>query len=112
MEKPTSDETVKPEIIIEAATIDDEIRRVRHNVASFDTITKETLNVVMPKGLDVKHKYNLQDVEKLTREEYDPTFYLAGLERIQVAIPTIQGAIETLGQFQQAGVLNWKIATK
>ena len=102
MEKPISDETAKPEIIVEPATIDDEIRRVRHNIVSFETITNETQNVVMPKGLDVNHKSNLQDAEKLTREEYDPTFYLVGLERVQATLPKILGSIETLRQFQQA----------
>jgi DNA polymerase III alpha subunit len=58
--------------------------------------------VILPEGLDIKQKLNLQDAERLTRQEYDPTFYLAGIERVQASIPTIQEAIETLRQFRQA----------
>jgi hypothetical protein len=102
MEKPNSDENLKPEILVEAATVEEEIQRVRHCVHAFETITKETSDVVMPKGLDVKHKSHVHDTEKLTREEYDPSFYTAGVEWVRAAIPTIQEAVEILGQYQQA----------
>lgn len=93
---------VKSEIIVEAATIKDEVRRVHHYVAFFETGTKQPRNVVMPKNLDIKHKINRGDAERLTQEEYDPTFYLAGIERVQASIPTIQDAIKKFRQFQQA----------
>lgn len=101
MEIPISHEVIKPGIVVEAATIEDEVRRVRHNVASFQTIGRETSNIVMPKGLDVEHGTSLQEAERLTREEYDPTFYSAGIERVQAEVPTILNAIEALKRFQQ-----------
>lgn len=70
----------------------------------FETITKNTQNVVLPKGLDISHKTNLNETDRLTREEYDPTFYAAGCDKVQAAIPTIQKALEALSQFQDAWV--------
>lgn len=35
MEKYNPDETIKPEILVKAATVDDEIRRVKHVVSFF-----------------------------------------------------------------------------
>jgi hypothetical protein len=68
-------EKLTPEIIVEAASVEDEVRRVRYNVASFDRISGETSNIVMPQGLDVQHGSNLTDAERMTRDEYDPSFY-------------------------------------
>lgn len=97
-----SDEVQIPEITVTAATVEREVERVGFYLGKLEDMKNRNVSLVFPAGLDIQGKSNLGDYEALTRAEFDPDFYNAGLERVREALPVIQQAVEVLGDYQEA----------
>ncbi len=101
METKPLDETQKPEITIEIPSVEREIQRVQHYVATFEAISLLTKDITLPEALDPSQTWTPEQVEDIVREEYSYDFYLKGRERLQGAVPVVQNAVSLLAQFQK-----------